>query len=195
MKRAAALLLPPLVCLIVFWDVLFTWFLNDDFAWLGLRLELHRVSDLPRLLFEPQAQGTVRFLSERMFFLIGTFLFGVHAVPFRLVGLATWFVVLVLASLIGTRLTGSRVAGYAAAIFWTTSYALVTPLAWSSAYNQLLCSLLVLMRLLCAIEMARIQGESLAGRRVDCLFTLLWGLGNRSDVPGCCSHVHLVGGA
>ena len=144
MKRAAAFLLPPLICLIVFWDVLFTWFLNDDFAWLGLRLELRGVSDLPRLLFEPQAQGTVRFLSERLFFLIGTFLFGVHAVPFRLVGLATWFLVLAVASLIGTRLTGSRVAGVAAAIFWTTSYALVTPLAWSSAYNQLLCSLLVL---------------------------------------------------
>lgn len=144
MKRAAAFLLPPVVCLIVFWDVLFTWFLNDDFAWLGLRLELHGVSDLPRLLFQPQAQGTVRFLSERLFFLIGTFLFGVHAVPFRVVGLATWFLVLALASMIGTRLTGSRVAGCAAAIFWTTSYALVTPLAWSSAYNQLLCSLLVL---------------------------------------------------
>jgi len=144
MKRAAALLLPPLVCLIVFWDVLFTWFLNDDFAWLGLRLELRGVGDLPRLLFEPQAQGTVRFLSERLFFLIGTFLFGVHAVPFRLVGLGTWFLALTLGSMIGTRLTGSRVAGCAAAIFWTTSYALVMPLAWSSAYNQLLCSLLVL---------------------------------------------------
>jgi hypothetical protein len=144
MKRAGLYFISPIVCLIVFWDVLFTWFLNDDFAWLGLRLELHGAGDLPRLLFEPQAQGTVRFLSERLFFLIGTSLFGVHAVPFRAVGLATWFVVLTLATLIGTRLTGSPAAGVAAAIFWTTSYALVTPLAWSSAYNQLLCSLLVL---------------------------------------------------
>lgn len=144
MKRAALFLIPPMACLIVFWDVLFTWFLNDDFAWLGLRLELHHAGDLARILFHPQAQGTVRFLSERLFFLIGTAIFGIHAVPFRLVGLATWFLVLTLASLIGTRLTGSRAAGFWSALFWTTSYALVTPLAWSSSYNQLLCSLLVL---------------------------------------------------
>jgi hypothetical protein len=144
MKRAALFLIPPLICLFVFWDVLFTWFLFDDFAWLGLRLELHNGTSLARILFEPQAQGTVRFLSERVFFLIGTSLFGIHAVPFRIVGLATWFLVLALASVIGTRLTGSRAAGVAAAVFWTTSYAVVRPLAWSSSYNQLLCSLLVL---------------------------------------------------
>ena len=144
MKRAATFLIAPLVCLAVFWDVLFTWFLNDDFAWLGLLQELHRGTGPMRILFQPQAQGTVRFLSERLFFLMGTSLFGFHAVPFRAVGLATWFLVLALATLIGTRLTGSRAAGVAAALFWTTSYALVTPLAWSSSYNQLLCSLLVL---------------------------------------------------
>ena len=32
MKRAALYFIPPIVPLWVFWDVLFTWFLNDDFA-------------------------------------------------------------------------------------------------------------------------------------------------------------------
>ena len=164
MKRAALYFISPIVCLIVFWDVLFTWFLNDDFAWLGLRLELHGISDLPRLLFEPQAQGTVRFLSERLFFLIGAIFFGVHAVPFRVVGLATWFLVLALATAIGTRLTGSRVAGVAAAIFWTTSYALVTPLTWSSAYNQLLCSLLVLCAFYARLRWLDSPNSSLGNR-------------------------------
>jgi hypothetical protein len=144
MKRVLYFALAPALCLVVFWDVLFTWFLNDDFAWLGIGMELHRAGDFFTLLFRPQAQGTIRFLSERLFFLLGTALFGIHAVPFRVVGLATWFLVLALASVIGARLTGSRAAGLLAAVFWTTSYALVSPLAWSSAYNQLLCSLLML---------------------------------------------------
>jgi hypothetical protein len=144
MKRAAYYLVAPALCLAVFWNVLFTWFLNDDFAWLRLRQQVHGAGDLLRLLFAPYAQGTVRFLSERLFFLTGTTLFGIHAVPFRVVGLLTWFLCLALAAEIGWKLFESRAAGLLAAIFWTTSYALVMPLAWSSSYNQLLCSLLIL---------------------------------------------------
>ena len=143
-KGSAYYLAAPALCLAIFWHVLFTWFLNDDFAWLSLRQQVHSLGDLLRLVFTPYAQGTVRFLSERLFFLTGTSLFGIHAVPFRVVGLLTWFVCLALAAEIGAKLSDSRAAGLLAAIFWTTSYALVTPLAWSSSYNQLLCSLLVL---------------------------------------------------
>jgi hypothetical protein len=144
MKRAAYFLVAPALCLAAFWNVLFTWFLNDDFAWLSLRQDVHGLSDLMRALFHPQAQGTVRVVSERLFFLAGVSLFGIHAVPFRVAGLLTWFGCLTLASIIGQKLTGSRAAGLWAAVFWTSSYALVTPLAFSSAYNQLLSSLLLL---------------------------------------------------
>ncbi len=145
MKRAALYFIPPVLCLLVFWDVLFTWFLNDDFAWLSLRLDMNSGTSLWRILFEPHAQGTVRFLSDRLFFLAGTTLFGIHAVPFRIVGIATWFLALTLASMIGTRLTGSRIAGVAAAVFWTTSYALVTANSASvvNAYKQILYVLYV----------------------------------------------------
>ena len=142
--RAAYFLAPPLVCLILFWRILSTWFLNDDFAWLGVPLEVHRVSDLWNVLFTPRAQGTVRFLSDRLFFLVFSSLFGFHAVPYRLWVLATWFAALTLANLIGARLTGSRAAGLLAALVWTVNLNVLGALAWASAYNEVLCAFCML---------------------------------------------------
>lgn len=147
MKRAACYLAPPLICLAVFWRVPFLWFRTDDFAWLTLHQRVHDLASLGRALFHPEAQGTVRVLSDRLYFLILSSLFGDWAAPFRLCSLATWFGALTLASAIGFRLTGSRLAGMAAAILWTTSYVLVVPLAWAAAYNQLLCAFLLLAAL------------------------------------------------
>lgn len=143
-ERAAYLLTPVLVCLVVFWRVPITWFLNDDFAWLGLRLEINQPADLWHVLFGPKAQGTVRFLSERLFFLSFSSLFGFHVLPYRLWVLGTWFADLTLASLIGARLTGSRAAGLWAALLWTTSAAIVLPLDWASSYNEVLCAFCIL---------------------------------------------------
>ncbi|PYT10738.1 MAG: hypothetical protein DMG59_28070 [Acidobacteria bacterium] len=75
----AAYFLPPLVCLIVFWRVPFTWFISDDFAWLSLPLQVHSLNDFWDAVFTPRAQGTVRVLSERLFFLVFSSLFGLHA--------------------------------------------------------------------------------------------------------------------
>ncbi len=147
MKRAACYLIPPLVCLAVFWRVPFIWFRTDDFGWLILPEHVHGLPSLLRALFHPEAQGTVRVLSERIFFLVLSSVFGVWAAPFRFCALATWFAVLTLANAIGVRLTGSRLAGLAAAVLWTTSYVLVTPLAWASAYNQILCAFFLLAAL------------------------------------------------
>ena len=95
------------------------------------------------------AQGTVRVLSERLFFLVfGSLLdmhaFAINALPFHLWALATWFADLALAALIGARLTGSRLAGLAAAILWTSHASITQPLMWASSYNQLLCALCIL---------------------------------------------------
>ena len=69
-RRSRALLRRgPSVCLILFWRVPLTWFPNDDFAWLGLPLEVHSARNLFTVLFTPKAQGTIRVLSERLFFL------------------------------------------------------------------------------------------------------------------------------
>lgn len=148
--RAAYLFLAPAVCLIFFWRALFTWFFQDDFAWLSLPLEVNRFSDLGTVLFSPKAQGTIRFISERLYFLLfGSIFdmsaFSVNALPFRICALLTWFASLTLATLIGTRLLRSRAAGVVAAVLWTASAALVRPLAWASAYNQALIALCILL--------------------------------------------------
>lgn len=145
MRRAAYFLAAPLLCLIVFWRVPLTWFANDDFAWLGLPLEVHGMGSLIDILFTPKAQGTVRVFSERLFFLTFSELFGLHAMPYHLLVLATWFADLTLAALIGARLTGSRAAGLLAAVFWTTCGIIVMPLEWVSAYNEVLCAFCILV--------------------------------------------------
>jgi len=145
MKRAVYFLAAPALCLAVFWRVPLTWFANDDFAWLGLPLEVHGIRSLLDLLFAPKAQGTIRVFSERLYFLTFASLFGFHAMPYHLFALATWFADLTLAALIGARLTGSRAAGLLAAIFWTTCGVIVMPLEWASAYNEVLCAFSILL--------------------------------------------------
>src|SRR5580698_3323868 len=144
-SRYGWLAIAPAFALLIYWRVPLTWFANDDFAWLGLPLEVHRAPDLIEVLFAPRAQGTVRFLGERLFFLVFSVVFGFHALPYHLFALATWCADLVLAALIGERLTKSKAAGVLAAVFWTASSILVTPIAWASAYNELLCGFCILM--------------------------------------------------
>ena len=143
--RAAYFAAAPAVSLLLFWRVLITWFLGDDFAWLGKPLEVHGWSDLPRAIFAPEAQGTVRVLSERLFFLIFTPVFGLHALPYRVIVLSTWFVDLGLATAIGARVTGSRAAGFFGGILWAASVNVTYSLARISAYNEILYSFFVLL--------------------------------------------------
>jgi hypothetical protein len=144
LARAAYFLVAPLVCLVIFRRVLSTWFLFDDFSWLSLRLEVYRLGNLWHVLFRPEAEGTVRFLSERLFFVVFSSIFGLHPLPYRLWVLGTWFADLTLASLIGARITGSRAAGLLAALLWTISLNVLVPLAWTSAYNEVLCAAFIL---------------------------------------------------
>jgi hypothetical protein len=146
-SRYAWLAIAPAFALILYWRVPITWFSNDDFAWLGLPLEIHHSRDLLDVLFGPRAQGTVRFLGERLFFLTFSVVFGYHALPYHLLALGTWCADLVLAALIGERLTESKIAGATAAIFWTASSVLVTPIAWAAAYNEVLCAFCILLAL------------------------------------------------
>ena len=60
LKRFEYFLIPAVVCLAVFWRAPFVWFRTDDFAWLGLRLEVHNFKSLLHALFRPEAEGTVR---------------------------------------------------------------------------------------------------------------------------------------
>jgi hypothetical protein len=106
LRSAAYWVLPPLVCLVLYWRGLRAWFRADDFAWLSSGLDIQNLRDLLLVLFGPAAQGTIRPWSEPGFFLIGYKLFGLHALPFHAVVFATQFAVA------GGRLLGGVVLGY-----------------------------------------------------------------------------------
>jgi len=142
--RAATWIAPPLFCLWVYWLGLKTWFYQDDFAWLHLRFEIPERVSFWTALFAPMAQGTIRPLSERAFFMGFSALFGVDALPFRIWVFLTQFASLALLNAVTRKLTGSPVAGLLAPILWTAHSALAVAMAWTSAYNQVLGGCLLL---------------------------------------------------
>ncbi len=148
MSRAARIAYwtaPGLFCLVLYWLGLKTWFRQDDFAWLALHLRLQETGDLWTILFAPMAQGTIRPLSERLFFLAFYHFFGLEAIPYRIAVFLTQFANLALLSLIARRLTGSRLAGFWAPVFWTANSGLALSMSWTAAYNQILCAFFILL--------------------------------------------------
>jgi hypothetical protein len=136
---------PMLVCLAVHWVALKTWFATDDFAWLGLHLSIHSPRDFFEVVFSPMAEGTTRVLSERLYFLVFTSIFGINAAPFRLWVFLTQFVNIALLAWIARRVTGSSVAGFIAAVLWTVNSGISMAIGWSSAYNQILVAFFLLL--------------------------------------------------
>lgn len=142
--RAAWLLTPIAVLLAFYWRGLFVWFAQDDFAWLNLSLRFAEGHSLWRLALEPAAQGTIRPLSERLFFIGFHQWFGLDALPFRALIYLTQAANLLLVALIARRLIGSPLAAAAAAIFWTLNAGVAASLSWTSTYNQILCCFFIL---------------------------------------------------
>jgi hypothetical protein len=136
---------PPLLCLALYWRGFTAWFRADDFAWLGTGIYIQNFHDFLVAVFAPMAQGTIRPLSERVFFMAGFSLFGLDALPFKVVIFATQFANLALVASIGARLTGMRWAGFFAAIFWVLNASGIEPLGWSCVYNQVLCGFFLLL--------------------------------------------------
>ena len=128
----------------LFQDGLSCWFINDDFAWLGLIRQIDRPGGLLRTLFEPAAQGTIRPWSERGFFLLFEYLFGFDNFPFRLMCFATMAANLVLLNHITRRITHSAFAGFIAATCWAANTALMIVMTWNSTFNEVLCPLFLL---------------------------------------------------
>ena len=145
LREKIVVLVLALFCLAVHWRGFTAWFRADDFAWMGLTLGVHNFADLLKALFSPLAEGTIRPLSERAFFMAGYALFGLHALPFRIAVFATEFANLALVASVGDRLTGVRGAGFFAALFWTVNNSSATALGWVSVYNQVLCAFFLLL--------------------------------------------------
>ncbi len=112
LATAAFWLVPPLLCLALYWRGFTAWFRADDFAWLGTGLYIQNFHDFLVAIFAPMAQGTIRPLSERAFFMAGFSLFGLDALPFKIVIFATQFANLALVASIGARLSGLRCGGF-----------------------------------------------------------------------------------
>ena len=145
-ERAARILywlVPPVWGLALYWQGLFTWFQADNFAWLNL--QVHSWNDLWKALFTPQAQGTVRIWSERLFFIVFKSLFGIHPTPFRIWVFLAQIANVFLIAQITCHLTGSRFAALSASILWISNSALIVVMGWNSAYNEALCAFFVLV--------------------------------------------------
>ncbi len=138
-RRATLLSIPVVFSLIVYWPGLWTWFQQDDFAWLGLHLELSKPSGWLHALLTPMAQGTIRLWSERLFFLVFHAVFGLDALPFRIAVFATLGLNLALVGDIAWRMTRSQAAMVLAPLVWAANPALGVPMSWTSSYNQILC--------------------------------------------------------
>ncbi|HEV8041568.1 MAG TPA: hypothetical protein VGP62_22015 [Bryobacteraceae bacterium] len=129
-----------LFCSILYKYTLRAWFQADDFAWLGLRLHVHNAQQLCYAMFAPLAQGSIRPFSERAFFMGFYSLFGIHALPYRIAVYVTQLAVIALLAVVAKRLCKSVLAAFVAPILWVANSALATPLTWTCAYNEILCS-------------------------------------------------------
>lgn len=147
--------LAPIAFLFWFYRKAFrVWFQQDDFAWLQFRQNLHTASDWLWGLFTPLAQGTVRPISERLFFIWGAEFFFLDPRPMHLVVAATQIAnVLLLFSLV-MRLLASRAAACLACFLWLCAAGMATPMSWLSTYNQVLISFVFLAGLRAFIAFA-----------------------------------------
>lgn len=151
-QRIAYWVLAPAFSLMLYWKGLTSWFREDDFAWLGLSLSIQEPYDLWAALFSPMAQGTIRPLSERLYFLVLHHLFDFDALPFHIVVFLTQFLAIWLLQAITRRLTGSYFAAVVASLLWTANSSLARPMSWASSYNQIQCSAFLLSAFLCFLR-------------------------------------------
>jgi hypothetical protein len=138
---------PILLAVVLYWPGLTAWFQKDDFALLGLRDMVHSWRDFWWALFAPLAQGTIRTLSERVFFMSFTAVFGMHALPLRCWAFLTFAATLPLLSSVCAKLTGSRAAGFWAMLLWTANSGIAVALSWTAVYYELLCAFTLLASL------------------------------------------------
>ncbi len=143
-ERVAYWTLPSLLCLVLYWPGLLTWFQDDDFAFLGLLAHIHNWHDLLSTLFRPLAGWSWRPFSDRGYFLLLQTLFGANPLPFHIVSFLTQFANLALISAITRRLTGSTEAGFLAAILWIANSKLIVVMTWCLAYDYPMCGLFLL---------------------------------------------------
>jgi hypothetical protein len=149
-----AAVLAMLFCTLLYKYTLRAWFQTDDFAWLGLRLQVHNWPQFWHAMFAPMAQSSIRPLSERAFFMGFSSLFGIHALPYRIAVYITQLGVMALLTMVANRLCKTLLAVFVAPVLWVSNNALATPLTWTSAYNEILCAGIFLLAFYALIRYA-----------------------------------------
>jgi hypothetical protein len=135
---------PMLLGLVLYWPGLMCWFQNDDFVWLKLLKIAREGQGFRWALFAPLSQGPVRTLSERIFFMSFSGIFGVNPLPYRCWAFLTFALSLIVLGSLCSKLTGSRAAGFWAMILWTVNSAMGNVLSWTAIYYEILCALFLL---------------------------------------------------
>ncbi len=141
-----------LVLLFMYWPVWDVWFRADDFAWLGLRLPIRDTATFLHAMFQPMAQGTVRFLSERAFFLFFSIVFGNDPLPMRVFIFGLQLANVALLHRLSWRLSGSLVTAALVPALWLINPGTVVSMTWLSTWNQLLVVFFLLAALVSFIE-------------------------------------------
>jgi hypothetical protein len=149
-----AAVLAMIFCTVLYKYTLRAWFQADDFAWLALRLQVHSWPQFWHAMFAPMAQGSIRPLSERAFFMGFSSLFGLHALPYRIAVYITQLGVIALLTMVANRLCKTLLAAFVAPVLWVANNALATPLTWTSAYNEILCAGMFLLAFYALIRYA-----------------------------------------
>lgn len=147
-RPVAYWLIPPLVCLAIYWPGLIAWFQQDDFAWLMLLDDVRGGRPIASALFQPtEVQGSLRPLGERAYYLGLRALFGLNPLPFRVLAFLVQFGNIALAMMIVRRITGSQWAALMAAILWIANSKLFLVMSWSAEFMLILCGLFLLLAL------------------------------------------------
>jgi hypothetical protein len=154
LQTAAFWILPPAFALYVYWSGIFAWFQQDDFVWLHLLASIHSTRDLLSAVFRPAAHGTWRPLPERAYFISMQWLFGYNALPYRLLAFVTQCANFALVAVITRKISGSRLAGLLAALFWIACWQLVVVMSWSSEYILPACGFCILLALYFFLQFA-----------------------------------------
>ena len=118
------------------------WFQADDLGWLGLGQGVVTFQDWLHAMFAPLAQGTIRPLSERMFYLAASSWFGLNALPYRVIIFVVQAFNLVMLGLIAERLTGSS---RWALVLWISNIALAALMTWTGSCSEVFCTLFLLI--------------------------------------------------
>jgi hypothetical protein len=147
LTRNGAALAGLIFLLAFYWRGLGNWFYQDDFGWLHVGPATAGGSFL-RMLFAPKAHGNIRPWSENLFFYGLKAMFGVNALPFRIVVFATVAGDVILLAALVRRLTGSVLAAAAAPVLWLANPNVAPALCWTSIYNESQYLVFVLLALL-----------------------------------------------